>query len=73
MAQQLNKVTKHGLGSKLLDKLGLPNPIRETAEFANSEDARLKAAQSKLNADNQRIVASDKAKHSSTKSKSLLG
>tara|TARA_R110000764_G_scaffold17080_3_gene47026 strand:+ start:2363 stop:2608 length:246 start_codon:yes stop_codon:yes gene_type:complete len=37
MAQQLNKVTKHTLSSKL----GL-NPITNTAEEADAEDKRIK-------------------------------
>lgn len=68
MAQQLNK-----LGGGLLGKLGLPDPIADTADFADSEDKRLKAERNKLNAANKSAVASENAKHSSTKSKSLLG
>jgi len=68
MAQQLNK-----LGGGLLGKLGLPDPIADTADFADSEDKRLTAERNKLNAANKSAVASENAKHSSTKSKSLLG
>jgi len=68
MAQQLNK-----LGGGLLGKIGLPDPISDTADFADSEDKRLKAERNKLNAANKSAVDSENAKHSSTKSKSLLG
>jgi hypothetical protein len=70
MAQKLDKL---GLGQGLLGKLGLPDPIGDTADFANSEDKRLKAERNKLTAANKSAVDSENAKNSSTKSKSLLG
>ena len=58
MAQQLDKI---GLGQGLLGKLGLPDPIRDTADFANSEDKRIKAQRNKLDAANKSAIASENA------------